>query len=767
MRGIQRISESKPLLLFIDDLQWADTSSLALIHYLARNIRRLRILLLGTYRPEDMETKDDGTIHPLVSTMQIMNREELFEKIELKRFDEQYCEQLINYILGSNLEKEFISKIFKETEGNALFIIETLKYMYDEGLLSGEKSLSNLSNLSNLMIPSRIYDVIVRRIQTLAKEERDVLEPASVIGIEFTSLLLSKITEINKIQLLKLLNNIERVHHLIKSFKEKYRFEHSKIRDVLYSELNEELRSAYHEIIAKTLEEDYKRGNSEVLPTIFGHYQRTGNFEKMIEYGTLAGRYAKQKFANDEAIRFFKETLEAIKHEEESRDNSQLLTLKLTLWDELADVLELNGKYDESLKYLTTKISHTIVSQPIESSRAYRRCAEIYIKKSDYNNALDEISKGLVVVASQPATKESLLEKARLFSTKGFVYERKCDYDKAIEFQEKAKNVFEEFNEEKDVAGVLNRIGVAWFYKGEYEKALEVHHKSLSLKEQIGDLSGIAVSYNNIGVVYQDKGEYEKALEYHQKSLTLKEKIGDVRGIATSYNNISAIYQEIGEYEKSLEFNQKGLSLLEKIGDLRGVAASYNQIGNIYLVRGEYEKAVEFYQKSLTIKEKLGDLLGMAATYNNIGNTYRLQENYDNALQFYQKGIEICREIGNKSLMSCNLLGMADVYLEKKEISNCEKYLNEGETLSIEIGVKEFIAYAHAIRGKLQTSNTEFEKAIAMYDEIGKNDLDYYKTLYEYGRLKNDKEMLKKVYEYFKKIGNKVWAEKVKSALSV
>ncbi|MEM3444472.1 MAG: tetratricopeptide repeat protein, partial [Thermoplasmata archaeon] len=195
-------------------------------------------------------------------------------------------------------------------------------------------------------------------------------------------------------------------------------------------------------------------------------------------------------------------------------------------------------------------------------------------------------------------TKEARHELARLWSAKGYVYERKGEYRKAIEWQEKALGVFEKAKAEKEMANAIHRIGTCYWYLGEYEKAMEFFSKALGIREKINDSRGLAATYNNIGIIYHDKGEYEKALEFYTKSLELREKIGDVGGIAISYDTIGILYQDKGAYEKALEFFTKSIELAKKIGDkstlcwgLLGMAACYLELKDFERCRKTLEEA--------------------------------------------------------------------------------------------------------------------------------------------------------------------------------
>lgn len=749
VRWVQRSAEKDPLILFFDDLQWADTATLNLLHYLARNTKKAKVFIIGAYRSEETVSRYEGTVHQLIDTLQKMMQEEIVEKIELKRFDEEACTSLIEAVLGDNvkqiekIKKEFTAKIYSEADGNPLFTIEILKSLHSTGSLSEELALEDITNLQ---IPSRVYDIILRRIEAMERGERDVADAASTVGEVFSSEILVKITETSRLAVVKILNSLERKYRIIRSLKEKYKFEHSKIREVLYNEMSEELRRIYHEMLAKEYEHQYLSGNVLVLPEVFYHYQKCENKQKIVEYGITAGKLARKKFANEEAVQFYKGALASLGEEES--------LIKIQIWEELAEVLEICGRYEEAIKFLNYIIANTVISQKTDACRGYRRKAEIYLRKGDYKSAMEEIEKGLAM-----ADEHTKIETARLWLTKAAVYERKGDFNAATELQEKALGVLKN---ERDLATTLRAMGSVAFYKGEYEKALDHCQKSLSLLEKLGDTRGIAYLYSDIGNIHSSKGEYEKALEYIHKSITLWEKCGDVFGIAIACNNFGGAYSALGDYEKALEYYQKSLKILVRLGDLRGIAFLYNNMGTIYYIKGDYEKTLELRLKSIELSEKIGDVWGMAGGWYNLGNVYHDMENYDKAMEAYAKSFEICKSIGGLSLMGCGLLAMAEVHLERKEIAECEKKLEEGKKIAIETGMKELEAWTLIISGNLYKKEDDLKEALDFYEHMGKKDTAYYQTMFYLGKLRRDKVMMQEALRFFEKVGNKKWIEKIK-----
>jgi len=314
------ISGKQPLLLFIDDLHSADTPSLSLLYYLARVVQNSKILVVGAYRPEEITRAYEGTVHPLLDIMQRMSRDDLFQKIELKRLSQINYFDFVLSMLGVELG-DLAKLIYEETDGNPFFAIETVRLLMQQNVLIKENGRWKLSkDIEEVEIPPRVYDVIVSRINALTDGERDILDCASVVGEEFSFGVVENVSGLGRIELLKSLNIIERKYSLIHSFEDKCRFDHSKIREVLYNEIALKLRKEYHSMIAKYMEEANKDRLEEVVSQLAYHYYQSGNAQKGIPYLLKAGEDARGKWAAFEAVRFYSQALEMMGDDERWSD---------------------------------------------------------------------------------------------------------------------------------------------------------------------------------------------------------------------------------------------------------------------------------------------------------------------------------------------------------------------------------------------------------------------------------------------------------------
>ncbi len=306
---IVEMANVKPVLLFIDDLHWADPSSLALLHLLSRRTRTSRALIVGTYRSEDLLASS-----VLAETLQQMSREDLCTSVNCKPLEKQAYSEILRETFRSEFSRNFLDKLYAETEGSPLFAIEMLKLLVEEGSIRREDSMWVLSlPTAELRIPDKVKDVLARRVARLSDEDRRVLELASVIGDNFESLTVQNILALDKLNLLQSLSSMERIHSLIQSRESGYRFTHSKVREVIYDQLSPELRKEYHLLVGEWIEKQYSspEESEEAAAALADHFSKGKHWARALAYSTMAGDRAMQIHAHQEALQAYSRALEA------------------------------------------------------------------------------------------------------------------------------------------------------------------------------------------------------------------------------------------------------------------------------------------------------------------------------------------------------------------------------------------------------------------------------------------------------------------------
>ena len=181
---------NQPILLTIDDLQWCDRDTLEWLHFLLRFDRRVRLLIVGTYRPEEI----DHT-HPLVSSLQALRLDETVTEIDLSPLDEGATQSLASLVAGMEIGDTTAQILYQETEGNPLFVVETVRAglpVHELRLNIDSAQRLDSSSLGDINLPPKVKSVIERRLAQISTSALELAELAATIGREFSVRLLTE-----------------------------------------------------------------------------------------------------------------------------------------------------------------------------------------------------------------------------------------------------------------------------------------------------------------------------------------------------------------------------------------------------------------------------------------------------------------------------------------------------------------------------------------------------------------------------------------------
>ena len=301
---LKNASQAQPLVLVLDDLHWADTSSLLLLEFLAREMAASRLLVVGTYRDVEVSGR-----HQLSRTLGSLVREEHFRRIPLGGLTQQEVAQYVEANSGVTIQGGAVEAIHLRTEGNPLFVTEVVRLLGPAEMTENEAWAET--------IPEGVRDVISRRLSRLSDDCNQALRTASIIGRDFDFRLLSALTsDIDEDRLLEVIDEAQSVNLIdeLHGTVEHYRFSNALIQQTLSEELSAGRRVRLHARIGETLEGIYggdAGGHAAELAHHFTQAAPVQGLEKMVKYVTLAGEQAVATHAYEDAIEHFQRGLAA------------------------------------------------------------------------------------------------------------------------------------------------------------------------------------------------------------------------------------------------------------------------------------------------------------------------------------------------------------------------------------------------------------------------------------------------------------------------
>ena len=309
---------------------------------------------------------------------------------------------------------------------------------------------------------------------------------------------------------------------------------------------------------------------------------------------------------------------------------------------------------------------------------------------------------------------------AASYNNIGVVYDCQGDYQKALEFHDKAREIEERLELEVELATSYNNIGSAYHSQGNCQKALEFFSKGGEIRDCLGLVVELAQSYNNIGSVYSTQGDYRKALEFLGKAKEIQECLAFEVGLAYSYNNIGGVYDSQGDYQMAWEFYNKAKEIYERLGLEVELAQLYSNIGFVYSTQGDYRKALAYFNKGIEIQERLGLEVGLAYSYNSIGLMYNSQGDYKEALDFYNKAKEIYERLGVEVELAQSYSNIGGVYSSQGDYRKALEFFNKAREIPERLGLEVQLAYSYNNIGFVYSNQRDYQEALKFYNKAKK-----------------------------------------------
>ena len=318
----------QPAVLILDDLHWADRPSLLLLQFLARELRRTRLLVIGTYRDVEL-----GRRHPLTQTLAELARDQAGQRIQLRGLSGREIARFIELTAGLDPPDALVAAVADRTEGNPFFVAEIVRLLLTEGRLERPEQAGS----GAVAIPRSVRDVIGRRLERFSERCQRLLTVAAVIGRDFSLASLARTSGLSAQALLETLEEAEagRVIAPLPRALGRYSFSHALIRETLYEELPAARRAKLHDRVGQALEALSAHDPEPHLADLAHHFLQgapAGDPARAVHYARRAGERALRLLAYEEAASLYEHALQALELQS-CQDGDQRCELLLALGD--------------------------------------------------------------------------------------------------------------------------------------------------------------------------------------------------------------------------------------------------------------------------------------------------------------------------------------------------------------------------------------------------------------------------------------------------
>ena len=597
---LTRASRVQPMFLVLDDLHWADDSTLLLLHHIAQRLHEMPIVILGTYR--DVELDVD---RPLARALDELLRQRLAHDLALKRLPEAEVEAMLQALSGQAPPKALVDAVYSETEGNPFFVEEVFQHLAEEGKLFDAKGRWRLDlEVSELDVPRGVRLVIGRRLQHVGEDCRRVLTMAGVIGRAFSFELLEALGEVDVETLLDAVDEAERARLITSTHdgpEANFRFAHELIRQTLASGLSMPRRQRMHLRVAEAMERVYSRALDEHAVDLAYHLYQAGTAadpQKTVHYLTLAGERALTSVAFEDALRLYDDAL-SLQPTDDRHGRADLLFKRglarrsLGRWEEaLADWREALAAYEElGDADAVGRISSDMTQELLWGAR--------------YIEALEISRRGLIALGERVSA-----DRCRLLAAGGATLSMGGFYAAGDGMVSQALALAQELGDRRLLGEVLvYKTTHHYFYMQCLEMA-EVGMRAVELLRSAGDLWGLAniLSFSQSGLLL--RGRLDEEAKIGEELEPLAARLGHLGTVVLAGRNRGRrellLTADIGRFE---EFAKRDLELCRS-ADMPYISNSYTWLGLAHFWRGRWQEALENFEEAARL-EPLSPFAGL------------------------------------------------------------------------------------------------------------------------------------------------------------
>lgn len=579
---LRAVAARETTLLLLDDLHWADDSSLDLMIHLAATMPRSQLLLVGLTRPQLFERQPDWSkglpCCIRLELQQLSQRDSCALVDEILKKVEVIPDSLRNLAVGN-------------AEGNPYYLEELLKMMLDAGVIEPKPGESdhwrvNPERLEATRIPPTLTGILQARLDSLPHSERELLQCAAVVGRLFWDAAVSEVSAEERQKVRATLDSIsgrEMIfwqEHSAFAGTQEYAFKHTLLHEVTYETVLLKLRRDYHARTARWLETHAGERISEYAGLIAGHLERANLTEPAIHYLRLAGERALGAYAYREAADYFKRALSHIPDENIER-TPLLVQLGETTWylgeyeqaqTCLQEGLALGGKHGQA-EHLSDALVHL---------------GAIARKQGNWAQARAHLTESLAI-ARQAGNQNKI---ANALHNLAWVDIRQGAYREARVQLAESRMLYQAQDNRSGLADVLNGLGTVALNLGEYDETRQLYQESLAIFHEVGDRPGESAALVNLGEAARRQGDYTAARNYYETALRIDHEIGDELLAAMTLGNLGHTSLACQDYAAAEEYYRKGLQAALEINDLPDMLDILAGLAGVLLQTARIEQAL-------------------------------------------------------------------------------------------------------------------------------------------------------------------------------
>ncbi len=646
----------QPVVLFLEDIQFTDEDTKSFLPRLRRSILAANesypIAVIVTSRLRETSLTEDT----------------ITAQVNLQGLSWKAIKSLTENIVGGTVSPALLKLVAERSEGNPYFIEQIIHYLQEEGGIEISKEGWNITRKPrDTILPGDIRAVLVARLDQVAREIRETIQTASVLGREFDAHVLVQMLQSDE-GIMQHIDEAEKAAVWVKLTEMRYLFSHGLLRDAAYTMQMRARRHELHTLAVAAYETLFAEDMRKHFAELAYHADHAGLREKARRYYTLAGQEASHLYQNSLAVDYFTNALAFTPFDD--------LAAQFDLFVERVEIFSRMG--DRSSQLLDLDSLEKLAKQLNDDSRiatVLMHYAGYHYFVGNYPEAI-ECAKQAEMYSASLGDTELVLYTQVVWSIALFRLGR---LDEAMSIAQKTLERDRRAGNRKETSRILSAMGWIALDQNQPTAAREYLSESLEIAREVKDPGLEARALNQLAMLEGSvNGNYALALEYYQVCYQLSREVGDRFMEVGALANMGFAAGMQGDFDSARSYHMQALGLSREIGDVNQQIITLVNLSAVTSIQNDAVTALEQAQRAkglaVTISERSGE--AWAELYS--GHAYLMLNDLGNAQTAYRRSIEIRNELGQPTLAMEPIAGMVMSYLQ---VNDLEKASQEAEKI--------------------------------------------------------------------------------------
>lgn len=629
---LRSLAVAGPVMLCLEDVHAADAATLQLIHYLARQSRRLPLTLVCTYRTEEASSGQ-----PLGRLQIALIRERLAEYLALGPLDREAVASLTASVLDGPASQDLTDVLYAASQGNPLFLEQLVLALREEGQVELREGVwQAVPAPTSRGVPRLVREVVGQRLSHLSGRCRDTLEAAAILGQSVQYATLAAMSPTAEADLLVDLEEAFDAH-LLQEAASGYAFGHPLLREAVYWSVSPPKRMRLHARAAEAIEGVFGGRASDQSAELARHFGLAGQSPevraKALSYSLEAGRRAAALSAYNEALVHFEKANELIEQVGGQVGKETRL-----------DALEGRGYAERSLAMWDVSVESfrqllELSAEPLRRARARVTIGFALHHTGDTAGALAESDAGLAELERAGEGSEVEEARLRLLGQKAYLGFLAGHFLQVLDLGQAMLNSAQRLQQPRSLFQAHSALGWAYMGQGQIEPAIEQYQQAHAAAERSDDKVHLAVACENLGIQLLRSGDHAESRRCLERAVSLyRDSAGELRSVNAmqALGRLSLAEGDPREARKQAE----GALALALEGHDRWEAECHDLLGSIHALGAHWNEAEASFGEALRIRRRVGHAAGIVDSLIALGSVCEQQSDRPRARELYEQAAQ-------------------------------------------------------------------------------------------------------------------------------